>query len=410
MINSLFKDSHITRKTLCPKPYSHETKKQYLSSVVPEKDKFTTVINKPAQISFSGLFSGKDIKKLVCSRDIESLSGIKKIFNAAVNQDIEVKNYFLKDLLSSAKLFIVDGKSINKEDKEATKLLHQSTKELIEKSVDFLQNQKKELTDETVKKFLGNESNRNMAEELLEKIKTETKLKNKNDEEFPIDLDSTEYKNFVKKQVGEAVDMLHSVEDPSWLYKSEGVKKFLRKAEKSQAVFSALFAVALACVLRPLTIISLPGKKNKDDKKYASAHSIASGAIGYTFAMLIASPIAKGIEKITKDPTKFLNPEQMKNYLNEKDIINGVGFSQTKRYSIARGYLNLIPEVVTAPAKALLTIALIPPILKYVFGLEKKSHKDSKTNSAIQNYAVIGFKSANAPTKKVFQNFVGGSK
>ena len=95
----------------------------------------------------------------------------------------------------------------------------------------------------------------------------------------------------------------------------------------------------------------------------------------------------------------------------------------------------MIPSVVTAVPQAILTIALIPIVLKYIFGLEKKAHAAAKPtplnpaqvpsqivvkqaiaeavsdkDSTKNSYSILNFKSASEPARKVFQNFMGDSK
>ena len=59
-----------------------------------------------------------------------------------------------------------------------------------------------------------------------------------------------------------------------------------------------LVALVLAAGFRPLAIMSLPGKKDKDDKIYASGHSIASGIIGFGFANVVMYPLGKSAKEI----------------------------------------------------------------------------------------------------------------
>jgi hypothetical protein len=68
------------------------------------------------------------------------------------------------------------------------------------------------------------------------------------------------------------------------------------------ASFIALF---LAGALRPAITISLPGKKDLEDKIYAAGHSMASAVIGFGFSTLITTPIDSGIKFIFKDASKM---------------------------------------------------------------------------------------------------------
>lgn len=241
------------------------------------------------------------------------------------------------------------------------------------------------------------------------------------------------------------------------LFRSERFNKFLDYVDAHNIITSSLVALVFAGVLRPATILSLPGKKDKDDKIYASGHSLASALMGFAFSLLITTPLDQAVKKlfdkgkvgskhldelntdieklqtklykktlddmksegeITKEQfekinTKFIeklkeNADEIKtrtaaakpvdDMLEEifeeekisskfhtmKDKFKALG--KTEKYSTDAkklkdlintklAYKTLIknlPDWIIAIPRAALTIALIPPILKYVFGLEKK--------------------------------------
>lgn len=145
----------------------------------------------------------------------------------------------------------------------------------------------------------------------------------------------------------------------------------------STVVAQNLVALVLAAVLRPIAIISLPGKKNKDDKIYASGHSISSGLIGFGFASIVMYPFDKAAKKIKADPKKYLTDLSKKIYKvdNLEDITNSKIFKNVEKM-FNMGHDALLFGVI----KAMLTVALIPPVLKYVFGVEK--NKGQKTDAS----------------------------
>ncbi len=243
-----------------------------------------------------------------------------------------------------------------------------------------------------------------------------------------------------------------------------------------------LVALVLALGPRPLAIMSLPGKKNKEDKIYASGHSMASGLIGFGFASIIMYPLGIAAEKVKKNDvklvldridksndvklvtrrlkklsqmteipqekltaesilegTKYLDTEFLKQFGNyeEKDgkIIkltslnkefdfeglykdyniknltreklkegtkyigkkffdnfieydkNGkfVKFNKVADFDKVYKCLNMAPDVLLfGILKAMLTVALIPPILKHVFGIEKSKPKQEQNPPAQQ--------------------------
>jgi len=151
---------------------------------------------------------------------------------------------------------------------------------------------------------------------------------------------------------------------------------------KHTVIAQNLVALVLAGVFRPVAIMSLPGKKNKKDKQYASGHSIASGLIGFGFASVIMYPLGKAVSKIkdsikeaSKNPTKYLTEKSKEIYkvANLKDLENSRTFENVTRI------IDMAPDVfIFGVLKAMLTIALIPPILKYGFGLEKTKKAEVK--------------------------------
>jgi len=92
---------------------------------------------------------------------------------------------------------------------------------------------------------------------------------------------------------------------------SEGFGKLLELAGNNPVVTSSLYALFLCVLLRPATIMALPGKGEdaKEDKKYASAHSIASGIVGFVTTLAIMTPIAAMTGKVFKNPAKYIKPD-----------------------------------------------------------------------------------------------------
>ncbi len=187
--------------------------------------------------------------------------------------------------------------------------------------------------------------------------------------------------------------------------------KILELCDDHTVIAQNLVALVLAAGLRPVAIMSLPGKKDKEDKIYASGHSIASGLIGFGFSSIVMYPLGKAVKKTTdsikdavfainllkvKSQELFSQEELLKaNKLKDKyklsdlkdienvkifkklketyNVKNLADLEHSKSFKNVTKILDMAPDVfIFGIAKAMLTVALIPPILKYGFGIEKK--------------------------------------
>lgn len=368
MINSLSKDSHITQSLLHSQFSSGSCtnkKERQEYSIATAKNSIGISVKNPAEISFSGISSYKladtDIFKTMV-KNAKTFLGEKtddKTITELINGSID----FIRNVKNETKL---DATKFANEQKE-------NLNNVIEQTKDFM-------TDEFVTKNPEN------ATETAKEIK-------KFLDEFWAKRDN-EFKSNIKEAVGHLPN-LEKKEKPKAIFKNKHFQSFLNLATKSQGVFSALFAVGLTCVLRPAAIMALPAdKKNKDDKKYAAGHSIASGVIGYFMSLALLDPIAKAMDKVTKDPDSLIK--------NIKSIADKSSYLKDKKAAEAAStYIKMLPEAILAAPRAVVTVALIPVILKYVFGWEKKKPE-------VKNEEVPTVK--NAQDKIVFKNVSGGVK
>ena len=212
------------------------------------------------------------------------------------------------------------------------------------------------------------------------------------------------------------------------LFTKNWFNKFLTYSYEHNVSTSALVALGLAGVLRPATIMALPGEKDKEDKIYASGHSMASAIIGFIASTIITSPLDISIKKVFGDPEKY-GSKKLTKFVKIKDklqkraeIRNSAGEILNKKSK--QLYKNLvkhqdamqtlaknIPDWIIAVPRSILTIALIPPILKYVFGVEKKKkpepQKQENTNTVKPEMETPKMDFIN---KTAFQQFKGGVK
>ena len=196
--------------------------------------------------------------------------------------------------------------------------------------------------------------------------------------------------------------------------------KLAKYAEEHNISASALIALVLAGILRPATILSLPGKEDKEDKIYAAGHAIASGIIGFAVSTAITSPFDESIRKIF-DSKKFRRSkfksmdDKIATLIKQKDAgtLTKEAKQTLKNLKNQRNALNTliknIPDWIIGVPRAILTIALIPPILKYVFGVEKKKKPALTENKTVNNNNMESpqMDFLNKPT---FEEFKGGVK
>lgn len=245
--------------------------------------------------------------------------------------------------------------------------------------------------------------------------------------------------------------------------KKLGLKSFdwLTEFTGNHNVASAsLIALFLAGMLRPAITVSLPGENDRDDKIYAAGHSMASALIGFAFSTLLTTPLDSGCKYIVEDAKKVSadafekyskNAEWLEDYkrrhngktetrkLDKKyflsivsdkvDEINKLRYQYfetkdvkllTKISELERHIAGIdvamknVSDWVIAIPRSMLTIALIPPILKYVFHLEKKSKaakvQEQQPQQAQQNINISNPTSSSKTPRVAMKDFLGGNK
>lgn len=208
------------------------------------------------------------------------------------------------------------------------------------------------------------------------------------------------------------------------LFQSDTFGKFLKYTHEHNIATSALIALGLAGVLRPATILALPGKKDKDDKTYAAGHAFASGVVGFIASLILTSPLDTALNKLYDNKKDFFGSktlQKIQQEINEKEVLKKAGTLDEAGQKALKALYNKkgaiktlvknIPDWIIAVPRATITIALIPPILKYVFGMEKKKKpqvQDPKLQINNQPNKDEKITSVNLTTNSVFQNIMKG--
>ena len=160
------------------------------------------------------------------------------------------------------------------------------------------------------------------------------------------------------------------------LFRKKWFQKFVEIFENKTVVAQSLVSLGVAGVLRPATNMAMAGKDDREDAMYAASHAIASAVIGFVVSSIVMAPFDKAFRKFKDNPKKYLSG--LENVFGIKEI-GKRKLEKSSAYKNITKVAQMIPDtIVMGIPKALMTIALIPPILKYVFGLEKHSHKQTQ--------------------------------
>ena len=223
------------------------------------------------------------------------------------------------------------------------------------------------------------------------------------------------------------------------------IDKLIDGCNDHTVIIQNLVALGLAAGPRPIAIMSLPGKKNWEDKVMAACHSIASAVVGFVFASIVMYPLGEAAKRIYNPRKKTGDAVIIQNkfkditdrmldsilpklgvtkeqYLKNPHIVDKAKYDKfaqefleglkikdvdllkdtkivgkkflklfgefkegqlvkiNSKLNIDRVIkaLNMAPDTfVFGVLKAMLTIALIPPIMKYIFGLSKEEPKQA---------------------------------
>ena len=157
------------------------------------------------------------------------------------------------------------------------------------------------------------------------------------------------------------------------LLNNKTVLKGLELISEHGSSFVAVTTLAMATGVRPIAINSTP-KVKKENKQYATTNSIASGIIKFGIVEAIALPIENAVKKIDKNPEKYLNEKTIKALQgNAKTLV------ESPNYKFATQTLKMSTGLLTAIPKAMLTVALIPPIMNKLFPKKQEEKKNITT-------------------------------
>lgn len=163
--------------------------------------------------------------------------------------------------------------------------------------------------------------------------------------------------------------------NPSYkgIWNNKAVLKGLETISEHGTTFVAATTLAMAVGVRPIAINLTPNVK-KENKQYATTNSIASGLIKFGMVEAIALPIENAVKKIDKNPEKYLSEKTIKSLQG-----NAKTLAESKNYKFATQLMKMGTNFITAIPKAMLTVALIPVIMKKLFP-QKQEKKDVESS------------------------------
>lgn len=150
------------------------------------------------------------------------------------------------------------------------------------------------------------------------------------------------------------------------LVTKSGFHKFIQTADNT-GLYEGLISPVLACFIRPLSILGLPGSE-KRDKQYAAAQSIATGIVSFVTALMIYTPLDEALKNVNKnlEKTKWLN-DPMKKTIFTNIVSSGV-------------------KIATYGTIAAIMINTVPPVMSILF---PKKKEDSKSTEKISNEQTV---------------------
>ena len=217
------------------------------------------------------------------------------------------------------------------------------------------------------------------------------------------------------------------------LARSKTFHKMAYYSEDNEAKVKALLALGLAGFLKPMCVLAMPGAE-EEDKQFTATKNALSAFIGYLLSCAILNPISSGVNEFLNNTKDYLpednwlvqtfkeeskkgfsiTPSKEMKRLKAEAIKNKEKFYVTDMKPAFKTVYKNGLGVLVAPAKAALTIALMPFVLKFVFGDSKgkkkiKEQEQRPLPAEILNNSTltaVNFNSNNMD--KIFDNFTKG--
>lgn len=170
------------------------------------------------------------------------------------------------------------------------------------------------------------------------------------------------------------------------IYSGKTTLKVLKYASDNPALVEKAATLALSTVIRPVSVLLTP-KTDQREKEYMFAKTFASGVASFALTSLIFRPVSRAMDLISKEPAKYLKDETIKALKT-----TGKALDESKPYIFLKQSVKYTPAYAAILPKALITTALIAPIIELAFDHKDKKKEKIKALKPEQNAQNQSFK------------------
>ncbi len=158
--------------------------------------------------------------------------------------------------------------------------------------------------------------------------------------------------------------------------------KTLKYIGDNNAMISSGVALAAGGIIRPLVTLSAPSAP-KDNKEYIATKSISSAFVGFGLTGMFFNPISKSLKKIGENPQNYLKEETIKRLKG-----NAKNLKDSQAYSFLEQSIKMSSEALAVIPKAVLTCALITPLVKGLFDKKKENEHNNMSFKGLSDKAI----------------------
>lgn len=155
---------------------------------------------------------------------------------------------------------------------------------------------------------------------------------------------------------------------------SKALLKTAEFASDNGALFAAGTSLVLSTFVRPIAILATP-KATQENKEYACAKSIASSLVGFGIMALISNPIVKAVKNLENNPAKYMTEKTINTLRGSEKSL-----AASEKFKFSAQMFKLGSSIVSILPKALITCALIPPVMSLFFNKKPPQKQTQKDN------------------------------